>query len=662
MSHAESLSVPPQPASGDLPVVVIGGGPVGMRVAQELVRRGRPVLVLSAEPHQPYNRVRLTPLLGGDVQFGDITLPPLNDPAGRATCLTGKRVVDIDRDEHLVRTADGALYPYAQLILATGSRAFVPGIPGRDLAGVFTFRTAEDTSALLARSISARRVAVIGGGLLGLEAARGMRRRGAQVSVIEHETHPMPRQLDGEAGALLTAKIADLGVDIRCSTAVREIYGTHKVEGLRLSDGSEIPCDTVIICTGVRANTQLAQDAGLPFHNGIIVNDLLQTRDPDVYAVGECIEHNGRLYGLVGPGFAQADIAAAVICGEDARFLGAAPATKLKVIGAEVFSAGEVEQLDQQVGVVSHIWRGDGVYRRIFLHRGRLVGAVAIGGWDQASRVQDAVQEGRVVYPWMVHRFRRTGALWIDEDLAPSDMPDTAILCNCTGVTAGQLRGAKARGADSVPDLSMETGAGSVCGTCQPLLEEFLDGDAPPNPVALWKALLGFSGVALLAAALPLLIGNVPLPESFEADSLRQWLWRDNIVKQWSGFILLGITATALLIGLRKRFRWTDRLGIYDGWRLVHIGVGLLAVAGLYAHTGFSLGHNLNFALGAFYVATLIFGAIAGLATGGDHELRARHIGTSRKPPRRLPTWIHILAVWPVPVLILVHVLTSYAF
>lgn len=662
MSHAEFISPSPFPDTQDRPVVVIGGGPVGMRVAQELIRHGRAVTVLSAEPHKPYNRVRLTPLLGGDVQFGDIELPDLSDPAGRATCLTGKYVVEIDRDEHIVRTADGSLYPYAQLILATGSQAFVPGIPGRDLPGVYTFRTAEDTSALLARSISARRVAVIGGGLLGLEAARGMRRRGAQVSVIEHETHPMPRQLDAEAGALLSAKIADLGVDIRSSTAVREIFGEHKVEALRLSDGSEIACDTVIICTGVRANTQLAQKAGLPFHNGILVNDRLQTRDPDIYAVGECIEHDGRLYGLVGPGFAQADVAAAVIAGEDASFTGAAPATKLKVIGAEVFSAGEVEQLDQQIGVVSHIWRDDGQYRRIFVHRGRLVGAIAIGGWPQASRVQDAVQDHRVVYPWMIHRFRRTGLLWIDEDIAPADMPDTAILCNCTGVTAGQLRAARGKGADSIPDLSMETGAGSVCGTCQPLLEDFLDGDAPPKPVALWKPLLGFSGIALLAAALPLLVGNVPLPESFGADSLRQWLWRDNIVKQWSGFILLGITATALLIGLRKRFRWTDRLGGYDGWRLVHIGIGLLAVAGLYAHTGFSLGYNLNFALGAFFAATLVLGAIAGLATGGDHELRARHIGTSRKPPRRLPTWLHILAVWPVPVLILVHVLTSYAF
>lgn len=179
MSHAESLPFESasvaRAAAPDPPVVIIGGGPVGMRAAQELTRRGRAVTVLSAEPHQPYNRVRLTPLLGGDVQFGDIALPALPDPDGRAVCLTGQRVVEIDRAEHMVRTADGSLYPYAQLIIATGSRAFVPGIPGKDLPGVYTFRTAEDASALLARSISARTVAVIGGGLLGLEAARGMR-------------------------------------------------------------------------------------------------------------------------------------------------------------------------------------------------------------------------------------------------------------------------------------------------------------------------------------------------------------------------------------------------------------------------------------------------------------------------------------------------------
>lgn len=644
------------------PVIVVGGGPVGMRVAHDLVQRGLSVTVLNAESVQPYNRVRLTPLLGGDVQFGEIALPPLDQSHPGVACFNSRRVMEVDRDAKTVTTADGTVWPYSRLVLATGSSAFVPGIPGTDLTGVYTFRTADDASALLARSFSARRVVVIGGGLLGLEAARGMRRRQCAVTVIEHEARLMPRQLDKPASALLTEKISELGVDVRTGVAVREITGGHKVDGLRLADGTDVPCDTVIICTGVRANVALAQQARLAFNRGIIVNDRMQTSDPDIFAVGECVEHDGRLYGLVGPGYAQADVAAAAIAGEPAGFTGAIPATKLKVIGAEVFSVGEIEQLESRTGTRSHVWQGDGMYRRIVLERGRLAGAIAIGGWSQASRVQDAAQQGATVHPWMLYRFRLTGLLWPEEEDAPGDLPDTAIICNCTGVNCGQIRKSIAGGCGDVPAIGMDTGAGTVCGTCRPLIDEVIDANAPPKPMPLWKPVLAASALAALLALIPIVLGYIPLPDSYDADSLRMWLWRDNIVKQYSGFILLGITLTAMLIGLRKRFRFMDRLGNYDLWRLLHIGVGLLALFGFVAHTGFRLGDNLNLALGGAFVATLVFGSIAGLTTGGDHELRARNIGTTRRPPRRFPTWLHIVAVWPLPVLLLIHVLASYAF
>ena len=189
-----------------------------------------------------------------------------------------------------------------------------------------------------------------------------------------------------------------------------------------------------------------------------------------------------------------------------------------------------------------------------------------------------------------------------------------------------------------------------------------LDADAAPKPARFSVPLLCISGLALTLAAIPILVGAVPPPESYDADSLRTWAWRDNIVKKWSGHILLGILTAAMIIGLRKRIRFVDRLGNYDWWRLVHIGIGVIAVAGLFAHTGFRLGANQNFALGLAFVLTLAMGAAAGLATGGDHHLRAQGIGTARKPFRRWPTWLHILALWPLPILVLAHVLMVYAF
>ncbi|WP_425404263.1 FAD-dependent oxidoreductase [Hwanghaeella sp.] len=643
-------------------IVVVGGGPVGMRAAQQIAGRGVPVTVLTAETYEPYNRVQLTPLLAGDVQFGEIGVPRAKIPDGHFTCETGCHVIAIDRDAHEVQTADGRCYPYSTLILATGSHAHVPNIPGRDLSGVFTFRTAADAAALLARSLTARDVVVIGGGLLGLEAARGMQRRQASVTVIEHENRLMPRQLDLEASAVLQGRIEELDVAVVTGTAVKEIAGELRVQSVRLADGREVACDTVIICTGVRANTRLAYEAGLPISRGILVDDGLRTADPMIYAIGECAQHRDRIYGLVGPGYEQADLVAKAIAGTPSAYPGSVPATKLKVIGAELFSVGEVEQLEQFSGTQSHIWRDGDRYRRIFITAGKLSGAISVGGWEQSSQVQNAVQTGGTVYPWMVARFRRTGQLWPTREIPVAELPGTAIVCNCTGVTRGRLGDAMRAGAVCAEDLTLSTGAGSVCGSCTPLLEELIDAGAPPKPVRLFKPVLACSAVAGIAALALVLSPRIPFPVSFDADSLRSLLWRDNIAKQWTGYILLGLTVAAMLIGLRKRFRFMDRLGSFDIWRLVHLGIGALVAGALFVHTGFRPGANLTLALFVAFTATLVFGAVAGLATGGDHSLRARKIGTARKPPRTLPTWAHIIALWLVPALLLVHVLTVYAF
>ena len=643
-------------------VIVIGGGPVGMRVAQLIAQNDHKVTLLSDEPYAPYNRVRLTPLLGGDVQFGEIALDAPPELSQNLDVRVGQRVVNINRDERFVTTADGSVWTFGALVIATGSRSFIPQIPGADVPGVYAFRTAADASALLARTFSARRAVIIGGGLLGLEAARGLSRRNCHVTVVEHENRLMPRQLDEGAAAHLKSKIEALGVDVRIGTRVAKICGDHRVDAVELADGSSIAADTVVICTGVRANIDLARDAKLGFERGILVNDQMQTRDPAIYAVGECAQFEDQIIGLVGPGYLQAEVAAAAIQGDATTYTPQSPATKLKVLGADVFSVGSIEQLEVKRNVKSHIWKTDELYRRIFVERGKLVGVIAVGAWDQASKMQEAVQNGTTVYPWMVYQFRKRSALWSDAEVDLVDLPNAATICNCTGVNCGQIRTAIARGAADQEAISVETGAGTVCGTCKPLLEEMIDTSAPPKPAAYFKPLIGISSVAILLTLIPILFGYVPMPTSFDADSLRTWAWRDNIVKQWSGYILLGIICAAMVIGLRKRIRAFDRLGGYDGWRLVHIAVGLLAVTGFFAHTGFRLGANWNFFLGIAFIATLLMGAFAGFATGGNHKLRALGVGTSRKPARRLPTALHILAIWPLPVLILFHILTIYAY
>lgn len=665
MSLPEPASLPEFSSVAETPLrtLVIGGGPVGLRVARQLVAAGRDAIVFNAESDQPYNRVKLTPLLAGDVQFGDILLPETFAGSGKVSVLHGMRVMRIDSAAHTVTTADGGIWGYDKLVLATGSSAHVPGIPGRHKSGVFTFRDSSDVASLLARSFSARHVVVVGGGLLGLEAARGMQRRGAHVTIVEHENRLMPRQLDATAAEHLRIRIAALGVDVLCGVAVAEIAGGDRVEQILLRGRDPLEADTVILCTGVRANVWLARDAGLAVSRGVMIGDTTKTSDPDIHAVGECAEHRDTVYGLVGPGLEQADVAAATIIGETRSYSGTAPATKLKVLGADVFSAGTVETLENERNTRSHVWEGaDGGYRRIFVTRGRLSGAMSVGVWDEVGRVQQAVAEGAMVYPWMVFRYRQTGRLWPEADHDTATLPRDAIICNCTGISCGLLRDCIGRGAGSVAALRDETGASSVCGTCAPQLEELIDAGGPAKPVAMFRTLLALSALAVLLALANMMLPRVPAPDTWSVKSMVEWLWFDTVTKQWTGYGLLALTCAAMVLGLRKRVRWLDRLGGYDGWRVAHLGIGIAALVGLFAHTGFRPGDNLNFWLFFSFSATVILGAIAGLATGGDHELRDRGLSTARKPARRGPLWGHILLVWPLPVLLMLHVLTVYAY
>ena len=346
----------PVARDGD-PVVVVGGGPSGLRAAQELLRHGLPVVLLNAERWRPYNRIKLTPFLAGEVQIGLVYQSNVFPENAPITQYNGHRVVRIDRDAKTVENQFGRRWRYSHLVLCLGSRAHIPPIPGRELPGVFSFRNFDDVEQLIARSIRSRCTVVIGGGLLGLEAARGMALRNIKTVVVEHENRLMARQIDRGAGEVLAEKIRAMGLEVRTGCSVKTIAGTDRVESIVLSTGEIMPCDTAIICTGIRSNIELARDAGIAVGHGITVNDAMQTSDPSIYAVGECAEHDGHVYGLVSPGLDQATVAAARIAGIAADYRGSVPTTKLKVVGTDVFSMGDIEQLDQRTDVRTLVWK-----------------------------------------------------------------------------------------------------------------------------------------------------------------------------------------------------------------------------------------------------------------------------------------------------------------
>ena len=658
-------TAPPAEAAERFDAVIVGGGPAGFKAARELTKRGKTVALLNAEGWSPYNRVKLTPLLAGEVQIGQVMQPrdPIGDGLGHH--YIGARAVEIDREARMVRTSMGRWFAYRDLIICTGSRAFIPEIPGVASRNVYTFRNADDAQALRARSLVARNVVVIGGGLLGLEAARAMAAHGAAVTVIEHEARLMPRQLDAEAAGLLGAQLRGMGVVPVCGARVMSVDAPAGiVESVTLADGRVIEADTIVICTGLRPNKELGAQSGLAHGRALKVDGSMRSSDPHVYAAGECCEFDGRVEGLVGPCIDMAETAARVICGEEAAYQRAAPSTKLKVVGAEVFSAGEVEALEEAPGRREAVWRDpeSGLYRRVFLVRGRIAGAIGIGDWPEAHRIQQAVQMKAPAPPFALRRFAKTGEIWpASAPVSAADLPPAATICNCTGVTRGRIGEAIAQGADSFEMIQVETGASTVCGTCRPQIEEILEGGGAPKALRFWRPLIWASTAALLLAMLTLLSPRIPLPDHFAPGAWSELLWRDDIVKQWTGYILLGLSAALALIGLRKRIGFLRRLGGYDWWRIVHLGIGGLAAIGLVAHTGFRLGHGLNLWLMLAMLAAMLFGAVAGLFTGGEHRIREAGLGGDGAP-RTIPLWLHILALWPIPALVAAHVLAVYAY
>ena len=656
-----------QPAPGDVrvpddtpSVIVVGGGPAGLRAAQELARHDVPVIQFNAERWRPYNRLKLTPFLAGEVQIGIVYQPNLFPAQARVTQYTGQSVVAIDRIARTVENQNGRSFRYSKLVLCLGSRAHIPPIPGRDLPGVYSFRNFDDVERLVARSLRARRTVVIGGGLLGLEAARGMALRKIDTVVVEHEGHLMARQLDRAGGLMLEEQILGMGIDVRTGHSVKAIEGEARVERVVLANGDRIDCDTVIICTGIRPNIELARDAGLSVGRGITVDDAMRTTDPDIYAAGECAEHDGNIYGLVAPGLEQATVAVAQIVGERLSYRGSVPTTKLKIVGTDVFSMGDIDQADQRLDVSSVVWQdaGKALYRRLVMRRGRLIGAMAVGDWPEINRIQQAVRDRAFVWPWQVWRMRAGGMLYpATAPASAAQWPSAATVCNCTGVTRGQLGDAMRLGATTIDALMQETNASTVCGTCRPLLHEILGASAKHEPVFGARAIAAVSVLAVLAVLAAILAPAWPTSPSLERGIGLDQLWLDGTWKQVTGFTLVGLSALIAFLSVRKRIKATW-LGGYKFWRVMHAALGTAALAVLFLHTGYHLGNNLNFWLMATFLAIAVAGSVTGIVTAREHAL----LSNGKASPRKAFVWLHIFTFWPMPVLLLLHVVTVYAY
>jgi nitrite reductase (NADH) large subunit len=462
-------------------LVVVGNGMAGMACLEQILTYGVPfdITVFGDETHVNYNRVLLSSVLAGEKPDDDIVLNPIEWYRTHNISLRlGVRVIDVDPAAKTVTGNDGSLTPYDTLLLATGSRAWLPPVDGLEKDGVFVFRTLDDTRELLERSGPGVKAVVIGGGLLGLEAARGLQVRGCEVTVVHIASTLMERQLDPTGGEYLTLAMEALGVTVMLGRTTSAILGDDRVEGVTFIDGTKIEADLVVVAAGIRPNVELGIKAGLTVKRGIVVNDHLETSNPDIFAVGECVEHNGTVYGLVAPLFEQGRVLAATITGNRGpTYTGTIQAAKLKVMGVDVFSAGDWADTEG-TETVRYEDPALGVYKRLSLRQGRLSGLILVGDTSDSHRYMDWLRTDADLTSQRRHLLFPAPAA--DAGLDVAEMADTATVCGCVGVTKGAIiRAVHDRGVNTLSQLKEVTRASTGCGSCSKLCQDLLRAVAP---------------------------------------------------------------------------------------------------------------------------------------------------------------------------------------
>jgi nitrite reductase (NADH) large subunit len=456
-------------------LILVGNGMAGVRCIEEILKHGPDsfeITIFGSEPHVNYNRIQLSAVLQGGTAFEDITI---NDRAWyheqNIRLFTGETVIKIDTDKQVVTTDNNREVSYDRLIIATGSLPFMLPVPGADLEGVITFRTIEDCQKMMGTAKHYQTAVVIGGGVLGLEAAKGLLNLGMEVTVIHNGRHLMDRQLDETAAKMLQQELEQQGMRFLFEKDTQAFTGRSRVESVCFRDGSQIAADLVVMAIGVRPNIQVAKESGIDTNRGILVNDYLETNIPNVYGVGECVEHRGIVYGLVKPLYDQGKILAQRICGIEGKgYEGTVLSTQLKVSGVDVFSVGEFN--DERFKSIEIYDQVDGVYKKLVFDDSKMVGAVLFGDTSDRTKLQEMILKKQDVADLeKVTLFQSQSG----GGHSVASMAQSEIICNCNGVPKGAIiEAVQKNGCSTVEQVKKCTKASASCGGCKPLVSELL--------------------------------------------------------------------------------------------------------------------------------------------------------------------------------------------
>ncbi|KQT69707.1 MULTISPECIES: nitrite reductase large subunit NirB [unclassified Aureimonas] len=476
-------------------LVVIGNGMAPGRMLEHLFEKAPgayEVTIFNAEPRVNYDRIMLSPVLSGEKSFEDIVIHGDGWYVQHGVTLyKGHKIVAIDREAKTVTSNHGVTESYDRLVIATGSSPFIPPVPGKDLPGVLSYRDLDDVEAMILAAQARAKAVVIGGGLLGLEAAAGLRAQGLDVTVLHLMPSLMERQLDPAAGYLLQKALEKRGIEVVTSANTKAILGTERVEGVELADGRVIPASLVVMAVGIRPSSALAKEAGLAVGRGIHVDEHMVTSDPSVLSLGECVEVDGRVYGLVAPLYQMAEVAARHLAGEPGQgFRHSDTSTKLKVTGIDLYSVGDFADAPDREEIVLRDATA-GIYKRLVIQDNKILGAVLYGETADGGWFGDLMKKGSDIAEMrdtLIFGQSYQGGSPLDPMAAVAALGDDAEICGCNGVCKGKITSTiTAKGLTTLDEVRSHTKASSSCGTCTGLVEQLMSltlGDAfNPNAV-----------------------------------------------------------------------------------------------------------------------------------------------------------------------------------
>lgn len=646
-------------------MIVVGHGMVGHYFCEALLRHQSKknklsIKVIGDEKGLPYDRIHLSQALASpDAEVDELRPQSWYDSTG-VEFINGDRVFEIFPDRKQILCRSGHYHDYDSLVLATGAKPRVPNIPGIHSPNVYTYRSLKDLRSIEKNLDAPKNVVVLGGGLLGLEAAYALTQRNCKVTVYEIARWPMPRQLNEPAGQHLLESFRKLGIEILPKKDTRSITPDDDGLILETSDGENIWCDFCVVATGDQANSEFADPSGINsgVQGGILIDDTLQTNQPDIYAIGACAMYRGTRYGLVAPGYAMADVLAKRLTGQSVTYEGSTLSSRLNVGPLEVSMFGSY--LDD--GRTSE-YKTDEAYRYISLDKGNLQGAISIGKWDQGSALESAVSTRVRIAARSLRQFPQTGD--IPEILPDTDSqlwPDNAVVCSCTGMTCGKLRNLIGEGHNTVEALGSACRAGTVCESCVPQLRQLTgesnteSDEAPAVKKHVWMPIMG-ALAAIFVLAFIFVPGINPTDTVQSALYKFSRLWNETLTKQITGFSIAGASAISLIVSLRKRTRWF-KWGNYQFWRNFHTTLGLTTLIGLFLHTGFSLGDRLNFWLAATFITLNTTGALVAVTLSQEHRFQ----GIRGRQIRSAATAIHMALLWPYIALLGIHIAKVYLY